>query len=420
MYIKRLTSIALGHFSIDVLNSSIAVILTVLSGKFDLSISQIGLAAMIYTFAASLTQPLFGMLADYLKGRWLAAISVAWTGIFYAIAAFAPSYPLLVATLTIGALGSGAFHPVGMVNAASAGGKYPTTATSIFFLLGQSGLALGPMSAGLLLQYLDITVGLPLLALTVVPAVLMMAIYLRHPQHIVIEDDTARDESPVKDRSANEPPAVTSAPTTSSHWRKPIVSASNGASIVFIAFIAVVALRAATVQSLVTLLPRYFSDLGYTSGAYGIMIGIFAFAGALGTFLGGYLGDRVNRRLTIFASTLLSVPFTFLLLRVDGPLFYVVAAAAGALLNIPHSILIVMAQRLLPKREGMIGGAVLGFMFASGAVMAWLASWLADLVGLPLVLTMLAFLPVGAAIAALLLPATRSRSLAAQPISAAD
>ncbi|MCB0109043.1 MAG: MFS transporter, partial [Caldilineaceae bacterium] len=366
------------------------------SGKFDLSISQIGLAAMIYTFAASLTQPLFGMLADYLKGRWLAAISVAWTGTFYALAAFAPSYPLLVATLTVGALGSGAFHPVGMVNAASAGGKYPTTATSIFFLLGQSGLALGPMSAGLLLQYLDITMGLPLLALTVIPAVVMMAMYLRHPQTIASQET----DSPTQEVSSA---AQHSAPEGSSLT----VRMPQRSTIVFVAFVAVVALRAATVQSLATLLPKYFSDLGYTSGAYGVMIGIFAFAGALGTFLGGYLGDRVNRRLTIFASTLLSVPFAFLLLRVEGPLFYVVAAAAGALLNVPHSILIIMAQRLLPKREGMIGGAVLGFMFASGAAMAWLASGLADIVGLPLVLSVITFLPIGAAVSALVLPSTR-------------
>jgi len=445
MYIKRLTSIALGHFSIDVLNSSIAVILTVLSGKFDLSISQIGLAAMIYTFAASLTQPLFGILADYLKGRWLAAISVAWTGIFYALAAFAPSYPLLVATLTIGALGSGAFHPVGMVNAASAGGKYPTTATSIFFLLGQSGLALGPISAGLLLQHLDIAIGLPILALTVIPAVVMMAIYLRHPQHIILQEDTAQDSqtqdsqtqdsqilgnpaqdrASVKDHPAREPKAVAATPSAKGGVPAPTMQRgyghrNYGRSVVFIAFIAVVAFRAATAQSLMTLLPKYFADLGYTSGAYGIMIGIFAFAGALGTFLGGYLGDRVNRRLTIFASTLLSVPFTFLLLRVEGPLFFVVAALAGALLNIPHSILIVMAQRLLPKREGMIGGAVLGFMFASGAIMAWLASWLADFVGLPLVLTLLAFLPIGAAVSALLLPPTRPRTFTAPSAAAAD
>lgn len=407
MNIKRLLAVGLGHFSIDVLNSSIAVLLTVLSGKFELATSQIGFAAMIYTFAASLTQPLFGILADYLRGRWLGAISVAWTAFFYGLAAFAPTFPLLVTCLTIGALGSGAFHPVGMINAASAGGKFPTTATSVFFLLGQSGLALGPMAAGLLLQYLDIRVGLPLLALSTLPAIVMMALYLS--QSIALpsaptDADRSRQAAPV--------PSPTVSPTPVSRREASVRRNQNavwrGRVFVFTAFMLVVALRSATMQSFVTLLPKYFSDLGYTSGTYGMMIGIFSFAGALGTFGGGYLGDRVNRRLTIFVSTLLSAPFCFLLLRVDGWLFFLVAAMAGALLNVPHSILIIMAQRLLPKSEGMMGGMVLGFMFASGAVMAWLASRFAVQFGLGPVLSLFALLPIGAALCALLLPSTRN------------
>ncbi len=446
MNIKRLSAVGLGHFSIDVLNSSIAVLLTVLSGKFDLSISQIGLAAMIYTFAASLTQPFFGMLADYLQGRWLGAISVAWTASFFALAAFMPSYPLLVTCLTIGALGSGAFHPVGMINAAAAGGRYPTTATSVFFLLGQSGLALGPMAAGLLLQYLDIRVGLPLLALSTVPAIVLMALHLSQAMAITPDETDAQDQQlvasdPIAEEAATPaaatptstiPPHTIPSPalqsaTVSSVTGEQRVSSVTGEQrvssvtgeqktgnmwqsrvVIFTAFLVVVAFRAATMQSLVTLLPRFFSDQGFASGTYGMMIGVFAFAGALGTFFGGYLGDRVNRRLTLFFSTLLSVPFCYALLQVEGWLFYPMAAMAGALLNIPHSILIIMAQRLLPKREGMMGGMVLGFMFASGAIMTWIASWLADLFGLGLVLSLLALLPTGAAFSALLLPSTRT------------
>lgn len=408
MNIKRLTAIALGHFSIDVLNSSIAIILTVLSGKFDLTLGQIGLAAMIYTLAASLTQPLFGILADYLQGRWLGAISVAWTAIFYGLAAFAPSYPLLVALLTVGALGSGAFHPVGMINAAAAGGNYPTTATSIFFLLGQSGLAVGPMAAGLLLQYVDITVGLPLLALGMIPAILMMALYLNHPMQITVQtSSTAKSSSP--------PSQFASAQQSPSLARLPNRSLRSHQILVAIAFILIIALRSATIQGFVTLLPKYFDDLGYQSGEYGIMIGILAFAGAIGTFFGGYLGDKVNRRLTIFVSLLLSIPFSLALLYVEGWLFYPIAGLAGALLNIPHSILLIMAQRLLPKREGLMGGATLGFMFASGAIMTAVASQVATWIGLPMVLVILAILPIGAALSALILPPTRQQIPAATP-----
>jgi hypothetical protein len=77
------------------------------------------------------------------------------------------------------------------------------------------------------------------------------------------------------------------------------------------------------------------------------------------------------------------------------------------MMNIPHSILIIMAQRLIPARKGMIGGAVLGFMFASGAATTGIGSWIADFVGLPAVLSVFALLPIGAGICALMLPSTR-------------
>ena len=120
----------------------------------------------------------------------------------------------------------------------------------------------------------------------------------------------------------------------------------------------------------------------------------------------------------LFLSTLLSVPFCYGLLHTSGWLFWPLAAVAGGLLNIPHSILVIMAQQFLPARRGMMGGAALGFMFASGAFMAWVASWFADGIGLASVLTTLAFIPLGAAISALALPSTRRHTVSDRAIAA--
>jgi hypothetical protein len=60
----------------------------------------------------------------------------------------------------------------------------------------------------------------------------------------------------------------------------------------------------------------------------------------------------------------------------------------------------------------MIGGAVLGLMFASGAAFTGLGSWIADYVGLPAVLSVFALLPIGAGLCALLLPSTRGTEAA--------
>ncbi|MCL4863113.1 MAG: MFS transporter [Caldilineaceae bacterium] len=369
MDIKRLSATSVGHFSIDVLNSSVAMILTYMAGRFDLSVSQIGFGAMVYTIFAAMTQPVFGALADRLRGRWLAAVGVLWTAIFYFAAAWMPNYTAFLTCLVIGAWGSGAFHAAGMVNANAAGGvRNPTTAMSIFFLFGQAGLAVGPIVAGLYLERVGLA-GMPYAALAVLPVVALMFVWMRHP----IADEP-RASAPVADDGNG--------------------ARRHTAAFVVTMFILLIALRSTTGQSFTTLLPKFYDDLGIAPSEYGQM-------------LGGMMGDRYNRRMVIFVSTVLAAPFCVALLQTTGWLFFVSAGIAGALLSIPHSIILVMAQQLLPTRKGMVGGLVLGFMFASGAVATWIAAFFADQYGLYAVLMAIAFFPLGAAFCAIMLPSTR-------------
>ncbi len=390
---KRLFAASYGHFAIDMLNSTIAIILTAVTQQFDLTVSQIGVAAMIYTFAASLTQPLFGIVVDKLRGRYVTGLGILWTITFYALAPFMPNYPLLVTCLAIGALGSGAFHPAGMVNATMSGGKYPTTATSIFFVLGQIGLALGPLVCGIVLQNYGMA-GLPYMALAMTPAVVFAMLFLHQPFQ-----DHERDAPPVKVRQAD------AAPSRLAHR----------GLLVGVAFVLLITLRSTTQQGFTTLLPKYFADQGLTPATFGAMMSVLGMAGALGTFVGGWLGDRFNRRMIIFISMALGAGFSTAMLHTSGWLYVAAALGTGLVMNVPHSILLIMAQRLLPRQKGMIGGAVLGFMFASGAAVTGVGSWIADYVGLPAVLTVFALAPIGAGLCALFLPSTRGVQATAAP-----
>lgn len=384
---KRLFAASYGHFSIDILNSSIPVILTVVAASFSLDVGQIGIAAMIYTFAASLTQPLFGILVDRFRGRWIAGVGLVWTMLFYGLAPFMSNYAALVTCLSLGALGSGAFHPAGMVNSTMAGGSKPTTATSLFFVGGQVGLAAGPTLAGVLLQNYGLA-SMPYMALLMVPAALYMLWHLRQPYEEVAH--------PKPSEAAKSGETAVASPS------------GNGRGIfVVVAFILLITFRSTTQQGFTTLLPKFFADQGYTPATYGLMLSVLALAGATGTFVGGWLGDRFNRRMIILVSMTVAAFFSFAMLHTTGIAYVLVALVAGLLMNIPHSILIIMAQRLIPARKAMIGGAVLGLMFASGAATTGLGSWIANYVGLPAVLSVFAVLPLFAGLCALTLPSTR-------------
>src|SRR5262245_289963 len=147
-------AVASGHFVVDVLNSTGPVLMAVLAVSLKLSYSQIGLALTLYTFAGSLSQPVFGWLADRFRGRpvFLAGLGTLWMIVCLAAMAFQTNWMLILPFFLLAALGSGLFHPIGTSTAGAVSHARAGSATSLFFFSGQMGLALGPALGGWLFQ----------------------------------------------------------------------------------------------------------------------------------------------------------------------------------------------------------------------------------------------------------------------------
>ena len=304
---------------------------------FNISNAQIGLGSMAYALMGSLSQPFFGVLADRFGGRWLGAIGLLWTAVFYYAATFSQNYFTLIALMTVASLGSGAFHPQGAMNAGAAGGHKATTGTSVFFLLGQMGLAIGPMVAGVLLEEIWMD-GPRYMAVATLPFVVWMAYGLRKPL-VRVQDEPAQAR-PVEQRPRS---PIDADPALQSNRRWPAL----------VAFAVLVALRASVHQIFYGLLPKYFSDLGFSPREFGFMVGVPSVAIALGSMTGGILGDRYEQPKIVLWSLLAATPFSWLMLDiVEGWLFFPLAFAAGFLVGIPHSILVVMAQRFPAQQAG--------------------------------------------------------------------
>lgn len=359
---RAFLSNGLAHFAVDLLSGQRAMLLAVFSGPLGLTNAIIGLVGTLATLSGSISQPLFGWMADRAGARWLAAGGVLWMGGLFALALITPGrWPLLF--LVLAAVGSGAFHPAGAMEAtniskSSFKGR-EATAASLFFLFGSSGFAVGPAIGGPILDRWG-PPGLLLLLVLIVPIGLNAGRQLSGPGLAMID------------------PEEPDGPPTSPGAR----GARRAIWLGFGLFVLVIALRSWAQQNMMVFLPKYFTDLGYRPAVFGLIASSFTAGGAAGTVLGGWLGDRYSRKYVVVL-TLLASGIPLLLYPRFGATdwTYLLTPLAGALVGSAHSILVVMAQNMMPRRMGAASGLVLGFTFASGAIGTYFSGVIADQVG---------------------------------------
>jgi len=122
---------------------------------------------------------------------------------------------------------------------------------------------------------------------------------------------------------------------------------------------------------------------------------LFAFlaAVAVGTFVGGPIGDRFGRKYVMWLSILGCLPFTLMLPFAN--LFWtgVLSVIIGLVLSSAFPAIVVYAQELLPGRLGMVSGLFYGFAFGMGGLGAALLGALADATSITFVYKVCAFLP---------------------------
>jgi FSR family fosmidomycin resistance protein-like MFS transporter len=122
---------------------------------------------------------------------------------------------------------------------------------------------------------------------------------------------------------------------------------------------------------------------------------LFAFlaAVAVGTVVGGPIGDKIGRRRVIWVSILGALPFT--LAMPFASLFWtgILSVIIGFVLASAFSAIVVFGQELLPRSVGLIAGLMFGFSFGVGGVSAALLGRLADTTSIETVYRLCAFLP---------------------------
>jgi FSR family fosmidomycin resistance protein-like MFS transporter len=371
---SRLALVTLGHFLNDSYGSFFAPLLPVLIEKLSLSLTAASGLAAIPSLTAALFQPLYGMASDRIRGRGFIILGPLVSVVCMGCLGVVPHAVLVGVLLLLAGLGSAAFHPQAVAAAGTVSGARRGLGIAVFTCGGSLGFAVGPLAIIGAVQCF----GLDRSYYIILPGLLGVLVLL-----VALQVPTG----------------------TTAHTHMPsLVEAFQGVQGPMAVLFTVAVLREVTRLVLATFLPIVLAMQGRSLVTGGLTLALFSLAGALGGMVGGALSDGWGRTRIIAGSGFLCVPFLYGILHTHGLVALVCLVLGAGMLSGAHSVVIAMAQELVPTRAGTASSLVMGFGWGvAGMVLLGFGS-LAEVLGVPRALDLAMAVPLLASGLALWLP----------------
>lgn len=367
-----LIALSIAHLLNDTLQSVISAVYPLLKDSLSLSFAQIGLITLVYQISASVFQPLVGIYLDKKPNPWFLPIGMSFTLAGLLFLAFATSLPQVFLSVFLVGIGSSILHPEASRLTSLASGGKRGLAQSLFQVGGNLGGSMGPLLAALIIAPYG-QQHIALFAVLAVIAILAMIPICKWYRRVL--------------------------QITGQRGRKQVAAVKGPLS------------RNKTILSLLILLVLIFSKYIYMASLtnfytfylmhkFGVSIQnsqfylfAFLFAAALGTLLGGPIGDRVGRKYVIWVSILGVAPFTLLMPHANLFWTCILSICIGLILSSAFSAILVYAQELLPAKLGLISGLFFGLAFGIAGVASAILGNMADSKGIEYVYEICAYMP---------------------------
>ena len=375
-----LAAISFCHLLNDMMQSLLPALYPMLKGSYQLSFGQIGLLTFTYQITASLLQPVIGMFTDRSPRPYSLSVGMGFTLAGLVLLGFAGNYPLLLLAAALVGTGSSVFHPESSRVARMASGGRHGLAQSVFQVGGNVGSAVGPLVAA----FIVLPRGQSSVAWFSCAALLGMFV-LFNVGHWYKLHGIARLKPRVVGGKAEAAP----------QRKQVIIGISVLLALVFSKYFYLASLSSYYTFYLIS----RFNVSVQTAQLY---LFIFLAAVALGTIVGGPLGDRFGRKYVIWWSILGVLPFTLLLPYANLFWAAILTVPIGMILASAFPAIVVYAQELMPGKTGTVAGLFFGFAFGMGGIGAAVLGKLADAFSIAFVYQICAYLPLIGLLAAFL------------------
>lgn len=369
---RVLIALSLTHCLNDALQSVITAVYPLFKEDLALNFAQIGLITLVYQMSASVFQPVTGLVFDKRPVAWSLPIGMSFTLIGMLNLAFASSLHWVLVSVFLIGMGSSVLHPEASRITSLASGGRRGLAQSLFQVGGNLGGSLGPLLVAVLVapygrRYIA---WFAVLALT---AIAVMIPICRWYKNYLIRVKWQRS-------------AVGSIQERPLPLGKTVFSIAILLILIFSKYIYMASLNSYYTFYLI-------HKFGVTVQLSQILLFVFLVATALGTLMGGPIGDKVGRKYVIWASILGAAPFSLLMPHVGLVWTIVLSFCVGLVLSSAFPAILLYAQELLPYKLGLISGLFFGFAFGVAGIASAVLGNMADRYGIEAVYNVCGFMP---------------------------
>jgi len=373
-YLLLLLILSTSHLLNDLMQSLIPASYPLLKEKYALSFVQIGLISLTFQISGALLQPVVGLITDRKAAPYSPVIGMVFTFSGLISLAFAQNYQIILISVVLIGIGSSIFHPEATRMARYAAGNRQGFAQGIFQVGGQTGGALGPIFAAIIL----VPWGLSSLSIFATFALLAMIllVWIGSKQH-EISIEFSKNQKDKKNK--NELKILS-----------PFTIFFSLSIMIFLVFT-----KNFYTESFRSFYTFYLIEhFGLSIQASQLMLFIFLFSAALGVLIGGIIGDKIGRYWIIMISILGPLPLTLILPHAD--LFWtgILTIVINLIMASAFASILIYSIDLLPNRIGFIGGLFYGLNFGLGGIAAGFLGLLTEEYGIETTYLICSFMPI--------------------------